>query len=203
MYLPQLAFAHPQALTGADVGKVDVCHLTGTHDVQNGQGPVPIGHVIIIADPAYPAHIDHGDPEQWTLMTLADGTEVCTPSTADACPCWSAAELGTIGTTYTPNVVDYYPYSALPAYERFVLTEFGKDGNAYRFVQVFFNSDQSDDCTYTTYDATVPSSEQNPFNRSLQITDAEAAACRLDIETQRDVLVASGVDVVCSGNLCE
>ena len=56
--------------------KVDVCHITGTYDF--GQGEVPIGHVISIADPAYETHIAHGDPEVWELRTLPDGSEVCT-----------------------------------------------------------------------------------------------------------------------------
>jgi VCBS repeat-containing protein len=56
--------------------RVDVCHITGTYDF--GQGEVPIGHVISIADPAYETHIAHGDPEVWELRTLPDGSEVCT-----------------------------------------------------------------------------------------------------------------------------
>jgi hypothetical protein len=61
--------------------KVDVCHITGTATV-NGVPDTPVGHVITIAAPAYPAHIAHGDPEQWSMVTLDDGSEVCTPQRA-------------------------------------------------------------------------------------------------------------------------
>jgi hypothetical protein len=56
--------------------KIEVCHITGTYDF--GEGDVPIGHVISIAEPAYEAHIKHGDPEVWEVVTLPDGKEVCT-----------------------------------------------------------------------------------------------------------------------------
>ena len=58
--------------------KVDVCHITGTYDFEDGLGEVPIGHVITIADPAYDSHIAHGDPEVHIFRTLLDGSEVCT-----------------------------------------------------------------------------------------------------------------------------
>ena len=60
--------------------KVEVCHITGTYDFEDGKGEVPIGHVINIAESALQAHIRHGDPETWELVTLADGSEVCRES---------------------------------------------------------------------------------------------------------------------------
>jgi hypothetical protein len=57
--------------------KVEVCHITGTYDF--GEGDVPIGHVINIAKSALPAHIKHGNPEVWKVVSLPDGKEVCTP----------------------------------------------------------------------------------------------------------------------------
>jgi len=68
--------ATPVAMAGQ--AKVDVCHITGTHDF--GHGAVPIGHVITVAEPAYPAHRAHGDPEQWVLTNLPDGKTVCRPA---------------------------------------------------------------------------------------------------------------------------
>lgn len=65
--------ATPVALAGQ--AKVDVCHITGVYDF--GHGAVPIGHVITVAEPAYPAHRAHGDPEQWVLSNLPDGKTVC------------------------------------------------------------------------------------------------------------------------------
>lgn len=62
------------ALAGQE--KVDVCHITGMFDF--GSGDVPVGHVILIADPAYPAHLEHGDPDAYTLVYDADGNEYCT-----------------------------------------------------------------------------------------------------------------------------
>ena len=66
--------------------KVDVCHITGVYD------DVPIGHVINIAKSALPAHIKHGDPEVWEVVTLPDGKEVCIAS----------GLLTTTGTSGTP-----------------------------------------------------------------------------------------------------
>ncbi|MCL4251884.1 MAG: hypothetical protein KJ065_27275 [Anaerolineae bacterium] len=62
-------------LASAGQEKSDVCHITGTFDF--GDGEVPIGHVINIADPALPAHVAHGDPEAFELVQLPDGTIVC------------------------------------------------------------------------------------------------------------------------------
>lgn len=67
--------------------KVDVCHITGVYD------DVPIGHVINIAKSALPAHIKHGDPEVWEVVTLPDGKEVCIASE-------SLTTTGTSGTPY-------------------------------------------------------------------------------------------------------
>lgn len=55
--------------------KIDVCHITGTHDF--GEGDVPIGHVINISESAHQAHIKHGHPERWVSFTLPDDSEVC------------------------------------------------------------------------------------------------------------------------------
>lgn len=68
--------APPAAIAGQ--AKVDVCHITGVYDF--GPGAVPIGHVITVAEPAYPAHRNHGDPEQWVLTNLPDGKTVCRPA---------------------------------------------------------------------------------------------------------------------------
>lgn len=65
------------AVVSGGQDKVDVCHITGTHDFDDGEGEVPIGHVITIADPAYPAHIEHGDPPAHIEVQLPDGTWVC------------------------------------------------------------------------------------------------------------------------------
>lgn len=58
--------------------KVKICHITGKHDF--GEGVVPIGHVISVARPALPSHIDHGDLEleKSALKVMLDGSEVCT-----------------------------------------------------------------------------------------------------------------------------
>ncbi|MEZ4868032.1 MAG: hypothetical protein R3C14_42280 [Caldilineaceae bacterium] len=68
----------PAAMAGQ--AKVDVCHITGAYDF--GHGAVPVGHVITVAEPAYPAHRAHGDPEQWVLTNLPDGKTVCRPASA-------------------------------------------------------------------------------------------------------------------------
>ena len=94
----------------AQQSKTPVCHVTGTHDF--GNGPVPIGHVITIADPALPTHIEHGDSVDYTLQTLPDGKTVCTPNldndgdgvpdSADACDNPGAlAILDAAGIPYT------------------------------------------------------------------------------------------------------
>jgi len=59
----------------------------------NGGPDTPVGHVITIADPAYPAHIDHGDPQNWSMVMLEDGSEVCTPGVSEGCPCFNAQGL--------------------------------------------------------------------------------------------------------------
>jgi hypothetical protein len=93
--------------------KVDVCHITGTATV-NGVPDTPVGHVITIAAPAYPAHIAHGDPEQWSMVTLDDGSEVCTPQRCLACeaacdvPQWfyfGLADYDECVNTITPEVL--------------------------------------------------------------------------------------------------
>jgi hypothetical protein len=79
-------------LAQAGQEKVEVCHITGTATV-NGVPDTPVGHVITIADPAYPAHIDHGDPQNWSMVMLEDGSEVCTPGVSEGCPCFNAQGL--------------------------------------------------------------------------------------------------------------
>jgi hypothetical protein len=81
--------------------KVDVCHITGTYDF--GGGPVEVGHVINIADPAYDKHIAHGDPEVWNVVTLDDGSEVCTAGSAEK----------TVFVTVGPSGVGYQGYKLL------------------------------------------------------------------------------------------
>ena len=58
--------------------KVEVCHITGTHDFGAGFEE-PYGHIITIADPAYQSHIDHGDPEAHEYV-FKDGELVCKPA---------------------------------------------------------------------------------------------------------------------------
>jgi len=103
-----LIFTNSVAL--AQQSKTPVCHVTGTYDF--GNGPVAIGHVITIADPALPTHMAHGDAVDYVLATLPDGTTVCTPNldgdgdgvpnNADACDNPGAlAMLDAEGVTYT------------------------------------------------------------------------------------------------------
>jgi len=110
------------AIVSGGQDKNDVCHITGTHDFNDGQGEVPIGHVISVADPAYPAHIEHGDPPAHIEVQLPDGTWVCkakegkivfitsqtwdgafgTVTNADAL-CQTAAENGGLATAGEPS----------------------------------------------------------------------------------------------------
>ena len=94
----------------AQQSKSSVCHITGTYDF--GNGSVPIGHVINIADPALPTHIEHGDATEYQMQTLPDGDTVCTPNLdsdgdgvlndVDACDNPGAlAMLDAAGITYT------------------------------------------------------------------------------------------------------
>ena len=105
VYLPFMNYDAQEEVVLAAVEKIDVCHITGTYDFGDGHGTLPYGHVINIADPAYPAHIEHGDPVDWTTDTLADGTEVCKPMTdvIGQCPCWAGEVLSdyTIEDKYT------------------------------------------------------------------------------------------------------
>jgi PKD repeat protein/predicted phosphodiesterase len=64
-------------VAGKGQGKEEICHITGTYDFDDGNGEVPIGHLMRVSMSAYPAHIKHGDPEYWTTATLFDGSEVC------------------------------------------------------------------------------------------------------------------------------
>ena len=64
-----------QSKKAQDHSKVEVCHITGSYDF--GDGEVPIGHVIKIAEPALYAHLKHGDTANWDVVTLSDGREVC------------------------------------------------------------------------------------------------------------------------------
>jgi hypothetical protein len=68
-----LAAAMP-AFAGQE--KSAVCHMTGTYDF--GQGDVPAGHLITIADPALDSHIDHGDTQTYVEKKMKDGEVVCT-----------------------------------------------------------------------------------------------------------------------------
>lgn len=101
-------FANSVAL--AQQSKTPVCHVTGSYDF--GNGPVAIGHIITIADPALPSHMEHGDAVDYLLQTLPDGEAVCTPNrdsdgdgvpdTVDACDNLGAlAILDSAGITYT------------------------------------------------------------------------------------------------------
>ena len=60
----------------AQQNKTAVCHITGSYDFGNGASPT--GHVITIADPALPQHIEHGDTVEYVMQTLPDGSAVCT-----------------------------------------------------------------------------------------------------------------------------
>ncbi|MFC2031659.1 hypothetical protein ACFLWA_13145 [Chloroflexota bacterium] len=77
--------------------KVDVCHITGTHDFEDGQGEVKVGHIVSIADPAYDSHIAHGDPEVYTLRDLPNGSQVCTGGAAKRVFVTSADYQGDLG----------------------------------------------------------------------------------------------------------
>lgn len=72
-----LLLALPLAALAGEGGqaRVDVCHIQDTYDF--GFGPEPVGLVITIADPAYQSHLDHGDPGDYFMATLADGSSVC------------------------------------------------------------------------------------------------------------------------------
>ena len=92
------------ALAGQE--KIDVCHITGTFDF--GSGEVPVGHVIGIADPAWPAHEEHGDPAAWALISDADGNEYCTaqvePPPTYACDAYTENNFSA-----TLSLIDYIP----------------------------------------------------------------------------------------------
>ena len=69
----------------AGVMKLPVCHITAVHDFGfGGDVPnVPIGHVINIADPALPKHVEHGDAESFVPASLPDGKTVCVADSDD------------------------------------------------------------------------------------------------------------------------
>ena len=72
------------ATVQAGQDKVELCHITGTHDFGAGFEE-PYGHIITIADPAYQSHIDHGDPEAYELA-FKDGDQVCKPAVVSPLP---------------------------------------------------------------------------------------------------------------------
>ena len=81
MHTSVAAASQEKHTSGAAAGqeRIAVCHITGVYDF--GSGPVPIGHVISIAEPAYQSHIDHGDLETWQMRSLPNGRMVCTACT--------------------------------------------------------------------------------------------------------------------------
>lgn len=72
-------------VAGKGKDKFEVCHFTGTYDF--GEGEVPIGHVINIAESALKAHIKHGDLEYFKVIDLPNGTEVCFEEEINLSPC--------------------------------------------------------------------------------------------------------------------
>ena len=79
--------------------KIDVCHITGTFDFGNGE--IPVGHIITIADPAYSAHLEHGDPEVWALTYDNNGNETCTAKVEiDECLAWTKTQLDSVFTSF-------------------------------------------------------------------------------------------------------
>lgn len=120
-----------------------------------------------------------------------------------ACPCWSAAEIGAIGLTYTPNIVNYFPNS-FPSFSTFSLVEnrvatdefpFG----AFQLAQVDFSDVNV--CRY--FNSDFAPGAPTPIIRVQEVTNSEAAACEVEIDAQLEFLITSGVDVVCAGNLCD
>ncbi len=79
--------------------KTDICHITGTFDFGNGE--IPIGHIITIADPAYPVHLEHGDPEVWASSYDKNGNEFCTAKVEiDECMAWTKTQLDNVVTLF-------------------------------------------------------------------------------------------------------
>ena len=90
----------------AGVVKTDVCHITGTFDFGNGE--IPVGHIIDIADPAYPAHLEHGDPEVWARTYDINGNEYCTAKVEiDECMAWIKTQLDSVFTSFDDNETAY------------------------------------------------------------------------------------------------
>lgn len=119
------------------------------------------------------------------------------------CPCWSETELGAIGLSYTPNLVNYFP-NIFPTFSTFALVEnrvvtdefpFG----AFQVAQIDFSDVNV--CRY--FNADFAPNLPPPIIRVQEVTDSEAEACKAEIDTQLEFLVTNGVDVICAGNQCE
>lgn len=133
--------------------------------------------------------------------TAADPAMPCVKP--PGCPCWSAAEIAPIGLTYTPNEVANFPNS-FPSYSTFALVENRTATNefpygAYQLVQIDFSDVNV--CRY--FNADFAPGAPAPVIRVQEVTNSEAAACKVEIDDQLKHLNTSGVNVICAGNLCE
>lgn len=119
-----------------------------------------------------------------------------------ACPCWTAQEVGAIGFTFSPNLVDFFPNDFSPSYIRYTLVE-NRDSvyGAYQYADVFYFPAQQPaaQCVYAYYDSLDPAKY---VVRSQEISLQQADAGKAQITQQVNNLGGTGVPVKCSGNLC-
>ncbi len=116
-----------------------------------------------------------------------------------ACPCWTAQEIGAIGLTWSPHEVTLFPNDFSPSYIRYTLLEF--NGGAYQYADVWYFPEQQPaaQCVYVHYDSGDPAT---PLVRSQGISVPQAHACGAQIKQQIDNLGSNGVPITCLGNLC-
>ena len=110
-----------------------------------------------------------------------------------ACPCWTAQEVGSIGLT---NPVSYFPNDFSPFYIRYSLVEFPTSGYQYADVWYFPSQQPAAQCGYVYYDSLDPTKF---IARSQEISLQQADACKAQITQQVNNL---GSNVSCTGNLC-
>lgn len=134
--------------------------------------------------------------------TAADPAMPCVKP--PGCPCWSAAEIGAIGVSYPPNnVVNYFPNS-FPPDSTFSLVENRTATNEFpygAFQLAGINFSAVNVCQY--FNADFAPDAPAPIIRTQEITNSEAAACKVEIDDQLKHLNTNGVNVICAGNLCE
>lgn len=125
------------------------------------------------------------------------------PAMPCICPCWTAQEIGAIGFTWSPHEVDFFPNDFSPYYIRHSLVEINAstDFGAYQYADVWYfpNQQPAAQCIYAYYDSRNPAT---PIVRSQEISEHQADACKAEIDAQLELLITSGVRVVCLGNLC-